>query len=105
MMNVDDLLRFLAPVAPAVLPIMVFIWHRTRRELRQIRGELTALRTERGLSDPRLDELLEAMDGMRTELVRLGEAQRSTLRLVADQEARRSRLTPGAMGEVDEGPA
>ena len=102
-MNVDDVLRFLAPVAPAVLPVMVYIWHRTRRELRDIRGELASLRAESGLSDPRLDELLEAVDGLRAELVRLAEAQRSTLRLVAEHEAGRSRLPPGAIGEVKEG--
>jgi hypothetical protein len=70
-MNVDDLLHFLAPLTPAVLPVLVFVWHRTRRELRQIRTELTGLRAERSLPDPRLDELLEAVDGMRAELTRL----------------------------------
>lgn len=96
-MNVDDLLRYLAPLTPAVLPVLVLIWHRTRNELRQIRTELSTLRTERALSDPRLDELLEAVDGMRAELARLGEAQRSTLRLVAGREAPPSSLAPGGM--------
>ena len=37
-------LRFLAPLTPAVLPVVVFIWYRTRRELREIRQELVTLR-------------------------------------------------------------
>jgi hypothetical protein len=97
-MNVDDLLRFLAPLTPAVLPILVLIWHRTRRELGQIREELTTLRAERSLPDPRLDEILEAMDGMRAELARLGEAQRSALRLLAEREAKPAQLASGTTG-------
>jgi len=99
-MNVDDLLRYLAPLTPAVLPILVLIWHRTRRELGQIRGELTALRAERSLPDPRLDELLEAVDGMRAEVARLGEAQRSSLRLLAGREPASPQLAPGAISDL-----
>jgi len=98
-MSVDDALRFLAPLTPAVLPVLVLIWHKTRRELGQIRGELTALRAERTLPDPRLDELLEAMDGMRAELARLGDAHRSTLQLLSEHEAARQQLPPGAKEE------
>jgi hypothetical protein len=102
-MNVDDMLRFLAPVAPAVLPVVVFIWHRTRVELRQIRGELVSLREVRALPDPRLDEVLEALDGMRAELQRLGEAQRATLQLMSERDAAHLKLAPGAVLARGEG--
>jgi hypothetical protein len=39
-MNVDELLRFLAPLTAAVLPVLLLIWYRTRRELGEIRSEL-----------------------------------------------------------------
>ena len=43
-MTVDDLFVLLAPLTPAVLPIMAFIWYRTRQELHAIKGERAALR-------------------------------------------------------------
>jgi hypothetical protein len=97
-MNVDQMLRFLAPLTPAVLPIMVFIWHRTRRELGRIRQELTSLREARVLPDPRLDELLEAVDSLRAELIRLGEGQRAALQLMSEHDLARLKPAPGAPG-------
>jgi hypothetical protein len=95
-MNIDDVLHYLAPLTPAVLPVLVLIWHRTRQELGAVRRELAALRQEGIGPDPRLDELLEAVDGLRAELTRLGEAQRSTLRLVSEREQAQPQLGPGS---------
>jgi hypothetical protein len=75
---IDDLLHFLAPLTPAVLPVVVFIWYRTRRELREIRQELAALRQAPFPPDPRLDELREAVEAMSVEMGRLVGAQRDT---------------------------
>jgi hypothetical protein len=95
-MNVDDVLHFLAPLTPAVLPVIVFVWHRTRRELRDIRRELTALRQEPLPIDPRLDELIESVDGIRAELARLGESQRTALRLLSEREIARAQIGHGS---------
>ena len=96
---IDELLRFLAPLTPAVLPVVVFIWYRTRRELREIRQELAALRQAESPPDPRFDELLEAVEAMGGDLGRLAEAQRVTMRLVSERDPVRSRLEPGPTTE------
>ena len=93
---IDELLRFLAPLTPAVLPVVVFIWYRTRRELREIRQELVTLRQARVPLDPRLDEVLEAVEAMGVEVRRLVEAQRDTTRLLSERESVRARLEPGS---------
>jgi hypothetical protein len=93
---IDDLLRFLAPLTPAVLPVVVFIWYRTRRELREIRQELVTLRQAPLPRDPRLDDLLEAVEAMGVEVGRLVEAQRDTTRLLLEREPARARLKPGS---------
>ena len=98
-MNIDDLLRFLAPLTPAVLPVVVFIWIRTRRELRAIREELVALRQAPPPLDPRLDDLLQAVEAIDRELARLGDAQRSTMRVLSEREPARARLEPGTSAE------
>jgi hypothetical protein len=98
-MNVDDLLRILAPLTPAVLPVIVFVWYRTRRELREIRHELVALRQEPLPLDPRLDELLEAVEAMRAEVARLTDTHGATLRLLAERQPARPRLEPGSTAE------
>jgi hypothetical protein len=98
-LNIDDLLQFLAPLTPAVLPVVVFIWVRTRRELRAIREELAALRQAPARLDPRLDDLLQAMQAMEGELARLTEAQRITMRVQSEREPARARLEPGTSTE------
>jgi chromosome segregation ATPase len=98
-MNVDDLLRLLAPLTPAVLPVIVFVWYRTRRELREIRQELVALRQESLPLDPRLDELLEAVEAIRAEVARLTDTQSATLRLLTERQPARPRLEPGSTAE------
>lgn len=95
-MNVDDLLRFLAPLTPAVLPVVVFIWYKTRRELRAIRQELAALRQTSLPLDPRLDDLLEAVEAMNGEVARLAEAQRVTMQLLSERQDAPARLEPGS---------
>jgi hypothetical protein len=93
---IDKLLQFLAPLTPAVLPVVVFVWYRTRRELREIRQELAALRQAPLPLDPRLDNLLEAVEAMSVEVRRLAEAQRDTTRLWSERESARARLEPGS---------
>lgn len=93
---IDELLRFLAPLTPAVLPVVVFIWYRTRRELREIRQELAALRQAPLPLDSRLDALLEAVEAMGAEVGRLAEAQHATMRLLSERESARARLEPGS---------
>jgi hypothetical protein len=78
-MTMDDVLRVLAPLTPAVLPLMVIIWRRTRRELHDIQSELLELRQRPSPPDPRLDELLEAVDTLGAEVARLADAQRRAL--------------------------
>ena len=99
-MNIDDLLHFLAPLTPAVLPVVVFIWYRTRRELREIRQELAALRQVPLPPDPRLDDLLQAVEAMSGEVARLAEDQRATMRLLSEREPGRARLEPGSSTEL-----
>ena len=93
---IDDLLHFLAPLTPAVLPVVVFIWYRTRRELREIRQELAALRQAPSPPDPRLDQLLEAVEALGGEVGRLAEAQGAAMRLLSEREPARARLEPGS---------
>jgi len=93
--NIDDLLHFLAPLTPAVLPVVVFIWIRTRRELRAIREEVAALRQAPAPLDARLDALFQAIEAMNSELARLSEAQRVTTRVLSEREPARVRLEPG----------
>ena len=97
-MNIDDLLRFLDPLTPAVLPVVVFIWIRTRRELRTIREELVALRQAPPPLDPRLDDLLQAVEAVNRELARLSDAERATMRVLSEREPAR-RLEPGTSTE------
>jgi hypothetical protein len=89
-------LRFLAPLTPAVLPVVVFIWYRTRRELREIRQELVTLRQAPLPLDPRLDDLREAVEAIGVEVGRLVEAQRDTTRLLSERGSARARLEPGS---------
>ena len=96
---IDDVLHFLAPLTPAVLPVVVFIWYRTRRELREIRQELAALRQAPSQLDPRLDDLLEAVEAIGGEVGRLAEAQRATLLLLSERGGARARLEPGSTTE------
>jgi hypothetical protein len=99
-LNIDALLRFLEPLTPAVLPVVVFIWIRTRRELRAIRQELAELRQAPGaLGDPRLDDFARAIEAMGTELAHLAQAQRDTMRLLEEREPTRPRLAPGTSTE------
>lgn len=72
-MNIDDVLHLLEPLTPAVLPVVVFVWYRTRQELRAIRRELVELRESPALPDPRLDDLLAGMEALRAEVARLAE--------------------------------
>jgi hypothetical protein len=93
---IDDLLHFLAPLTPAVLPVVVFIWYRTRRELQEIRQELAALRQAPSPLDPRLGDLLEAVEAMGAEVGRLAEAQHAMMRVLSERESTRARLEPGS---------
>jgi hypothetical protein len=98
-MNVDSLLRFLAPLTPAVLPVLVFIWYRTRRELGEIRRELVALREAPAQLDTRLDDLIAAVDAMGGQVARLAEAHRATTSLLSERQPARARLEPGSTTE------
>jgi len=68
-MTVDDLLVLLAPLTPAVLPIMAFIWYRTRQELHAIKGEVAALR-QMLTANPGLDRLAASVESMRIDIAR-----------------------------------
>ncbi|MGH7497557.1 MAG: hypothetical protein ACREL3_01765 [Gemmatimonadales bacterium] len=98
-MTVDRVLLFLAPLTPAVLPVVVFVWHRTRRELREIRKELVELRQAPLPLDPRLDGLIEAVDAIGAEVSRLTEVQRTTVRLLAERDTVRPRIEPGSSSQ------
>lgn len=98
-MNVDDFLRFLAPLTPAVLPVVVFIWYKTRRELRAIRQELITLRQTSMPLDPRLDDLLEAVEAINAEVARLTEAQQLMTKLLPDRLAATARVERGSTSE------
>jgi hypothetical protein len=78
-MTVDDVLLYLAPLTPAVLPVIVYVWHRTRKELHGIRTELLELRQRPWPPDPRLDQLLVAVNSLSADVLRLTEAQRRAL--------------------------
>jgi hypothetical protein len=68
-MTVDDLLVLLAPLTPAVLPIMAFIWYRTRQELQAIKGEVAALRQVL-TANPGFDRLAASVELMRVDIAR-----------------------------------
>ena len=74
-MTIDDVLKLLAPLTPAVLPVVTFIWYRTRQELHAIRHELAAVRQMIG-GEARLapisgDVAALRADAVRTEALRL----------------------------------
>jgi hypothetical protein len=87
-MTVDDMLILLAPLTPAVLPIMAFIWYRTRQELHAIKGEVAALRHMLA-PDPGFDRLAASVESIRADLAR-AEARRliASDHLVAEPTAR-----------------
>jgi hypothetical protein len=74
--TVEAVLRLLAPLTPAVLPVIVLVWHRTRQELRGIRRELVELRQRPLVAEPQLERLTQAVAAMALELERLTEADR-----------------------------
>ena len=76
-MTIDDVLKFLAPLTPAILPVVTFIWYRTRQELRAIRHELVAVRQMIG-GEPRLAPIVAAVEALRADAVRT-----EALRLIA----------------------
>jgi len=76
-MTIDDMLKLLAPLTPAVLPVMTFIWYRTRQELHAIRQELLTMRQMIG-SEPRLAPIVAAVEALQTNAVRT-----EALRLIA----------------------
>ena len=83
-----------------MLPVVIFIWIRTRRELRAIRQELAELRQQpEALGEPRLDDLAQAIERMGTEVAHLTQAQRDTMRLLEERERQRARLAPGTSTE------
>ena len=76
-MTIDDVLKLLAPLTPAVLPVVTFIWYRTRQELHAIRNELAAVRQIIG-EQPRVAPLVAAVEALRTDAIRT-----DALRLIA----------------------
>jgi len=80
-MNIDGILRLLAPVTPIVLPVIVLVWYLTRqefrilhRELRGIRQELSVLRERALLPDPRSEHvkhLAPSVNGIGAEVERI----------------------------------
>ena len=76
-MTIDDVLKILAPLTPAVLPVVTIIWYRTRQELHAIRHELAAVRQAIG-GEPRLAPTAAAVEALRADAVRT-----EALRLIA----------------------
>ena len=76
-MTIEDILKLLAPLTPAVLPVVTFIWYRTRQELHAIRHELVTLRQMIG-GEPQLPPIVATMEALRADAVRT-----EALRLIA----------------------
>jgi hypothetical protein len=76
-MTIDDILKLLAPLTPAVLPVVTYIWYRTSHELHAIRKELAGVRQAIG-GEPRLAPIVAAGDALRADAVRT-----DALRLIA----------------------
>ena len=76
-MTIDDILKLLAPLTPAVLPVVTFIWYRTRQELNAIRNELATVRQLVG-TEARLAPMVAAVEALRADAVRT-----EALRLIA----------------------
>lgn len=80
-MNIDGILRLLAPVTPIVLPVIVLVWYLARqefrilhRELRGIRQELSELRERSLLPDPHSEHvkhLAPAVNGIGAQVERI----------------------------------
>lgn len=92
-MTIDDILHILAPLTPAVLPVIVLVWYRTRQELhgireelRGVRGELAALRQPPLLPDSRLDALTAAVERLGLDVERVAEAERYTARMLGTRQ-------------------
>lgn len=68
-MTIDEVLKILAPLTPAVLPVVTFIWYRTRQELHAIRHELAAVRQAIG-GEQRLAPIVAAVEALRADAVR-----------------------------------
>jgi signal transduction histidine kinase len=83
-MDIDKLLLALAPLTPALLPIIVIIWYRTRQELQGIRAELKEIKERPVLSDPRLGYLTTAIANLTDEMRRIAESERQTVQLLTD---------------------
>ena len=76
-MTIDDMLKLLAPLTPAVLPVVTFIWYRTRQELHAIRHELATVRQVIS-GESRLAPIVAAVEALRADAVRT-----EALRLIA----------------------
>jgi hypothetical protein len=76
-MTIDDMLKLLAPLTPAVLPVVTFIWYRTRQELHAIRQELLTMRQMIG-NESRLAPVVAAVEALQVNAVRT-----EALRLIA----------------------
>jgi len=76
-MTIDDVLKLLAPLTPAVIPVVTFIWYRTRQELHGIRHELATVR-QMLVGEARLMPLVGAVESLRADAVRT-----EALRLIA----------------------
>jgi hypothetical protein len=76
-MTIDEILKLLAPLTPAVLPVVTFIWYRTRQELHSMRQELATVR-QLIASEPRLAAVVAAAEALRADAVRT-----EALRLIA----------------------